>query len=645
MTRNLAKLSGAVRKAIAIGLCGTCSMSLAWAQQPADIEPIRPTVSIAIRPYLAPEVPPIRLTNSGRLHDLVRAGILYLSVQDVLALVLENNIDIEVARYNPLASVWQVERAQAGGALPGVPSGAAQAGSVASGQGIAGSQAAAGVSLSGSNGAASGTSNATISQVGPITQTLDPSIQEANTFSHKTTPEFDVVQSITPVLISNTRVYSGSYQQGFLIGGSVTASYTEHYLNENAPTDVLNPSVAPSLSFSFQQNLLRGFGVAVNARTITVAKMNQGISDLNFRTQVIGTVAQTLNLYYGLVADYEDLKAKQSALELAQILYRDNRRQLEIGSLTPLDVTIAEAQLASAGKDLVDSQIGFEQQELQLKNLISRTGLADPTLASARIVPIDRIVIGERDDPAPLPDLIEKALANRSDLAAERASEKASEISTLGTKNGILPTSEVFGGESVAALAGVPHTVNVDGLVEKADPYFVGGMGNALAQLFRRNFPTQRIGGFISAPLENRQAQADYGIDQLQLRQTQLGYQKDLNQLGVDIANAVVALRQSRVRYDAAVKNRVLNEQLLAAEQKKLSLGASVPYNVIQQQRDLSTAQSSEIAALVSYSNARIALDQTLGTILDTYHITLDQARTGHVERPSSLPAELPSRP
>ncbi len=637
-------MSDTMRKAIAIGLCGTFAGPFAWAQQPA-IEPIRPSAPVVIRPYLAPEVPAVRLTNSSRLGDLVRAGILYLSAQDAIALALENNIDIEVARYNPIASLWQIERAQAGGALPGVPSGAAQAGSVASGQGIAGSQAAAGVSLSGSNGAASGTSNATISQVGPITQTLDPSIQEANTFSHKTTPEFDVVQSITPVLVSNTRVYSGSYQQGFLIGGSVSVSYTEHYLNENAPTDVLNPSVAPSLSFSFQQNLLRGFGVAVNARTITVAKMNRSISDMNFRSQVIATVAQVLNLYYGLVADYEDQKAKQSALELAQTLYRDNQRQVEIGSLTPLDVTTAEAQMATAGKDLVDSEITLQQQELQLKNLISRTGLADPVLAGARIVPVDHIIMAERDDLAPLPDLMQKALANRSDLAAERANEKASEVSALGTKNGILPTSEVFGGESVAALAGVPHTVNLEGTVEKADPYFVGGMGNALAQLFRRNFPTQRIGGFIAAPLQNRQAQADYGIDQLQLRQTQLEYQKDLNQLGVDIQNAVVAVRQSRARYEAAVKNRVLDEQLLSAEQKKLSLGASVPFNVIQQERDLSAAQSSEIAALVSYSNARIGLEQTLGTILDTYHVSVGQAQTGRVERPSSLPAQLPGRP
>jgi outer membrane protein TolC len=373
--------------------------------------------------------------------------------------------------------------------------------------------------------------------------------------------------------------------------------------------------------------------------------MNRGISELNFRSQVIGTVAQVLNLYYGLVADYEDLKAKQSALELAQALYRDNQRQLEIGSLTPLDVTVAETQVATAGRDLVDSQIGFEQQELQLKNLISRNGLADPVLAGARIVPIDHIVMAERDDLPPLSDLIQKALANRSDLAAERETEKASEISALGTKNGILPNSEAFGGESVAALAGVPHTVNIEGAVEKADPYFVGGMGNALAQLFRRNFPTQRIGAFIAAPLENRQAQADFGIDQLQLRQTQLENQKDVNQLGVDILNATVALRQSRARYEAAVKSRVLDEQLLTAEQRKLSLGASIPYNVIQQQRDLSAAQSSEIAALVSYSNARISLEQTLGTILDTYHVSIDQARTGHVERPSSLPADLPGRP
>jgi outer membrane protein TolC len=620
-----------MRKALAIVLSFTCSS--AWAQQPG-IEPVRSSATVLIRPYLAPEVPPARLGNSSRLHGLIRAGILYLTAQDAIALALENNIDIEVARYQPILSAWQLERSQAGGALPGVPSGAAQAGSVASGQGIAGSQAAAGVSLTGGGGGAGGTSNATISQVGPVTQTLDPSIQEASTFSHKTTPQFNIVQSVTPVLISNTRIYSGSYQQGFLTGGGITLNYSDHYLNENAPTDVLNPSVAPSLSVSFQHNLLRGFGVAVNGRTITVAKMNLSTSDLNFRSQVIGTIAQVLNLYYALAADYEDLKAKQSALELAQTLHANNQRQAELGSLTPLDVTIAEAQVASASRDLVQSQTNLQQREVQLKNLISRTGVGDSELAQVRIMPTDPIVIPPQDDLPPLQELVQKAFANRSDLLAQNANEKAAEVSALGTRNGILPTAQVFGGETQVGLAGAPHKVISQSGVQTPDPYFVGGIGTALGQIFRRNYPTERIGAFMAASLGNRQAQADFGIDQLQLRQTQLENQKRLNQVGVDVLNSVVALRQARVRYEAAVKNRELDQQLLDAEQKKLTLGASVPYNVIQQQRDLVSAQSAEIAALVSYSSARVALDQTLGTILDAHHVSIADAREGRVGPP-----------
>ena len=261
-------------------------------------------------------------------------------------------------------------------------------------------------------------------------------------------------------------------------------------------------------------------------------------------------------------------------------------------------------------------------------------------MARARIVPIDRILIPPQDELPPMQDLIQKALANRSDLAAQKANEKAQQVSALGTRNGILPTAEVFGGTSQAGLAGAPHTVALGGVVETANNYLVGGMGNALGQVFRRNFPTNRIGGFIAAPINNRQAQADFGIDQLQLRQNQLEDQKNINQVGVDVLNSVIALRQARIRYDAAVKNRELDQQLLDAEQKKLSLGASIPYNVILQQRDLVAAQSAEIGALVSYSNARVALDQTLGTTLETNHISIGEALSGRVARASAPPSE-----
>jgi outer membrane protein len=439
-------------------------------------------------------------------------------------------------------------------------------------------------------------------------------------------------------LISTTHVYNASLQGGFLYGGSGTVSYTEHYLSENAPSDVLNPTVAPSVSIAFQQNLLRGFGVAVNARTITASKIGLNTSDLNFKAQVINSVVQALKLYYGLAADYEDVKAKQSALELAQTLYTDNQKQVQIGSLAPLDLTTAESQVAASQRDLVVSQTTLEQQEVQLKNLLSRTGSADPVLRDVRIAPLDRIVMPEKDDLPPIPTMIQEAMANRTDLAAEKLNEQIAEVNAVGTKNGLLPTAEPFVSLSAAGLAGTRKTVFFNGVPITANPYFAGGIGNALGQAFRRDFPTNVGGAFFQAPILNRQAQADYGIDQLSLRQTQLSDQRDINQVQVDLMNAVVALQQARARYEAAVRNRVLQKQLLDSEQKKFALGASTPYNVTQEQRDLATAQSNEIAALVTWSNARISLDQILGVTLETNHVSIGEAQTGKVARVSTGP-------
>jgi outer membrane protein len=609
----------ALSRTLAVPLC--CSLAFA---QPQTIDPLRPTSGIYVRPYQAPEVPPIRLANSARLRDLVRAGKLYLSLKDAITLALENNIDIEIARYSSVLSGWRLERAQAGGALPGVPNNAAQANSVASGQGVAGSQAAAGVSAGAGTAASTSAANATISQVGPVTQTLDPSIQESTIFGHRSTPQPNLVQSITPVLVAETRVYNATFQEGFLSGGSVSINFSNHYLKENSPTDVLNPSSAPVLSISVQHNLLRGLGLAVNGRTIEVSKINLKTSDLSFKTQVMSTVSQVVNMYHGLVAANEDVKAKQSALEAARTFLENNQQRVRIGELAPLEVIRAQSLVANTERDLVVSQTSLQQQEVQLKSQLSRTGVRDPVLASVQIVPLEPIVVPDNDDLPPLADLVHRAVTSRSDLAAEQAGVTASGISALGTKNGILPSLQVFAAESQAGLAGTPRRAGPPSArLQSADPYFVGGVGTALGEIFRRNFPTERVGVFFQTPLGNNQAQADYGIDQLQLRQTQLSMQRDLNQVAVDAANGVVALRQARVRYEAAARNRILIQELRDAEQKKYALGASTPYDVIQQQRDLVNAQSAEIAARAAYSNARVALDQTLGATLEANHVSL----------------------
>ncbi len=630
------------RKALITGLCWL----LPAAAQQTGVEPIRPSGPIYLRPYEATTVPPVDLANTGRMRILIQSGKLYLTVHDAIALALENNIDIENARYNPSVMAWNLERSQAGGALPGVPSGASLSSSVASGQGVIGSQQAAGISLPGLRGGSSGTANATVSQVGPVTPVLDPSIQETDTFGHRSNPEPNVLLSLVPNLVQGLRTYTGTYQQGFLSGGTFNMTYSEHYLNENAPSDVLNPSVAPSLSFSIQQNLLQGFGIPVNARNITVAKMNLQMSDLNFKTQVTGTVVNVLNTYYALVADYDDLGAKQDALDTAQRFLTESRRRLELGALSQLDVTTAENQVATSNLALVNSQATLEQQELQLKNLISRTGTGDQAIAEAEIIPVDHLVIPATDEIPPIKDLVQRAFANRSDLLVENGNLKATEVSNLGTINGLLPSAGVLASRSTQGLAGAPKVANIPGVgTFTSDPYFRGGMGTALSQVFQQNFPTESVGVFGAIQARDRVAEADYGIDQLSLRQQQLLVAKDMNQAQVDITNSVVALRQAKARYEAAVQARILQQQLLDAEEKKFNLGASTPYDVVVEQRDLATAQAAELSALASYQSARISLDQTTGETLEANHVSLTEALTGKISTPSSLPQPLPPVP
>jgi outer membrane protein len=630
-----------IRRALAI----LCLASLTWAQDAGTITPVRPQALIIFRPYLPVTVPPIRLANSPRLQELVRAGNLYLTAQDAIALALENNLDLEVSRYNSLLTEWQLERAEAGGALPGVPSGTSQAGSVASGQGVSGSQAAAGVAAPGTNATTGRNSNATISQIGPVTQNLDPIVQGTTAFSHTSSPQPDSVQSQVINLVQNTRLYNGSLQQGLLSGGIATVTYSDHYLRENAGTDVLNPSVAPSLSFSLQHNLLRGFGIAANARTITVSRMNVTTTELNFKTQVAGIVSQVLNLYFALAGDYEDLRAKRSAAEIAETFLRDVNRQVEVGSLAPTDAITARTQVATSAQAVVDSDTALKQQELSLKNLISRTGAADPVLANVHIVPIDPIEIPAADDLAAVNQMVQQALANRTDLASQLAGEKASEVSALGTKNGILPTLQGIVAETQAGLAGNPQTVNLNGFVLESDPRFRGNIWTALGQVIHRDFATDLAATFFQAPIHNRQAQADYAIDLLQLRQTQLGNRKGLSQVEVDVRNGEVTLLQARARYEAALRNRELQQKLFEAEEKKFGLGASTPYEVAVEQRDLVTAQSSALAALVSYNTARVALDQTLGVTLERNHVSIEDMKGGRIARESSLPATVPGQP
>jgi outer membrane protein len=611
--------------------------SSARAQNAIRIEPAKGSGHLdwLTRPYRVRDVPPINLTNSSRIESLVRAGNLYLSAPDVVALAIENNIDVEVQRYGPLLAKEVLRRAKGGGALRGVGLGIAQGPQSVSLQGVS-INAAGGIGAAGS-GVSSG--GGIVTQLGPLIPSLDPLVSVVAFFQHATNPQSNTVLTGTTALIQTGRTYQAQYQQNWDFGLNAQLTYASNYNKFNSQFFSLNPFTSGDLDLQVTQNLLQGFGSAVNGRNIRVQKNNLKVTDLQFKQQVITTVSAVLNLYWDLVSFHQDVAAREQALQTAKQLFEDNKRQVDIGALAPIEVTRAEAQLYASQQDLVVSQTNLLQQETVLKNALSRNGVATPTLADVHIVPLDKITVPEKDEIRPLDDLVRDALGKRVEIAQSRLNIDSNKLNLVGIKSSLKPTLQAFAELTNNGLTG---NLTALGAVEPGVAYLAGGYGNLLAQIARRNYPNYSAGFSLNIPIRNRAAQSDYVTSLLEIRQNELSLQKNINQVRVEVQNSVIGLQQARARYDATVKARVLQQQTLDGDQQKYRLGASTVYQVVQDQRDLATAGSAEVQALANYSHARIAFDQALGATLEVNNISLDEALSGSVLKQSTPPANPP---
>jgi outer membrane protein TolC len=613
--------------------------SLACAHLPAQITITDPAPKPYIGPVLKPFhiqkriVSPSRLSDSPRLESLVRSGNLYLSVQDAIALVLENNLDIEIQRYGPFIAREVQRRAEAGGYLR-TASSPLLAGPV--------SVSTAGVStntsgLAGGAGLSSG--GGIVSQIGPVPPNLDPSIYASFQLGHTTTPLTNTVLNQTSALTNDYRQVVLQYSQSFITGTYVQLTYVSYRSLENSPTLLLNPSTSGYADFYIQQPLLQGLSRAVNNRDIKVAQNNLKVTGLQLRRQVATTVSAVLNLYWDLVTFLDNVRISEQALATAQKLYEDNQNQAKIGSLAAIQVTAAAAAVSAAKEDLLIAQTNVAQQETVLKNALSRTGSNSAWLDDVHIIPLDRIEVPKTDDLRSAAELVQTALANRPDIEQSRINVDSSRIFLKGSKNNLLPSLSAFADLQNAGLSGPTNpTYNGSG-GSAADPFFVGGYGNFVGQIFRRDFPNYSAGVSLNIPFRNRAAQADYVTDELQLRQSELQLQRLVNQVGVEVKNAVIGLRQARTRYETAVNTRELGQQNLEAQQNLFKYGA-VPdaTTVIQAQKDLAADDTAVLQAMANYTHARIAFDDAVGQTLDTNHVSMQEAAEGKVVRHSVLP-------
>jgi outer membrane protein TolC len=618
-------LSTLLASLLCAGPCGAAPQQLPVPNQAAPLPPASRRVSF---------------DNSQRVRDLIRAGNLYLSLQDALALAIENNLDIELQRYNLPVADAEILRARGGGVTRGVnfnlaevPTGvggplsplvvnAAPTGSVTAGAAVAANAIELGVL---------GEPLTNLSMQGAVSQSAgsavpvyDPSVVGQLNWLHQTTPENDILSYGTNALVSNGTIANVGLQQAFSTGGQVAVNFNNNHQNLNSSTTSYNPFTGSSLGFTVTQPLLRGFGMSLNRRYIRIAGNEQKITTLLFQQQLIQTVYGVIRLYTDFVALYEDEKVKQETVTLAEKLLSDTRAQVEEGTLAQVELTRANAQLFSTRQDLINSTGLREEEEAILKTVLTRT--EDQEIRAVRIIPTDTLTIPEKDEVRPIQDLISDAMASRPDLGQARLQVENSMIGLQGARNATLPEVDLVGTMQNNGLAG-PGT----GYINNPNPPFLGGYGSVLGQVLARDYPTYGIGLQVTLPIHNRIAEADLARDEIQVKQSQIRVKQLQNQAQLEVEDALIAMRRSRASYQAAVQARKFQQESLEAEQAKFEVGASTAFFVIQYESLLAQAKSTEVAALSSYGKAKAALQRATGTILDQNNISYDAAVKGKI--------------
>jgi outer membrane protein TolC len=596
-----------------------------------------------INPYRATTVPKASFVNSVRLADLVKNGKIYLSLSDAIALAIENNYDIAIARYNLDIADTDLLRAHAGSLLRGVSTGVVAntlggtTSTLASGGGPGGTNG-------GSNGEASGSSGLvlTTSGAGPTPTSLDPTLTAAVQFDRLHSPSTSFFSGGT----SSTNTYNFTVDQGFVTGTDFKVAFDNTYATTSNAVTLYSPQLSSSYKATLTQHLLYGAGIWVNKRFVYQALNDRRITDSSFRQQILYTVNQVESIYWGLVSAYEDVQAKQHALEQSSKLADDNRKQLEIGTLAPLDVVNSDSAVATDKQALISSQSTLNYQQQIIKQAIARN-LNDPALVAAAVIPTDRVSLEELpEESQPVEDLVKVAFQQRPELEQAVLQLKNNEITLRGARNALLPTFDIFGYLGGSGIAG-----SVNPNCAKSGYYTTtycnsitpSGYGTAFDNAFNNTAPDKGVGFNIQIPLRNRTAQADQARSLIEYRQSELRLEQLYTQIRMQVVNAQFALTNDRAQVKASMAAHDYAQQSLDAEVKKLRLGASTTANVLQQQRNMATAENTLIAAQGAYAKDRAGLYQTLASTLQHYGINLNDAATGDVKAAPVVPGLKPA--
>jgi outer membrane protein TolC len=610
-----------------------------------------------LQPYRPQELAQPDLANSPRIDSLMRDGKIYLSIDDAVALALENNLDLDIARYNLNIAAADLLRAKSGANILGINTGIVQntpgggvgglGGTVGSGTG--GTSVAAG----GAGAGASGLVSSTLGIGSPIVS-FDPALTGTLQLDKNDTESVSSLSPV-PVLAQNTYTTDFGYTQGFQWGTTLTAGFNNTHVATNSPTSLLTPDISSNFQVRITQNLLQGFGSLPNTRFIRIAKNNREISDVAFRLQVITTVDQIENIYWDLVYAYENVRVQEESITYEQKALDDAKRQAKVGTIAPIQIVSAQSILATGQQNLILAQNNLQLEQLLMKNALSRS-IEDPLLAEADVIPTSTMQLPEQEPVIPTQDLINEALAHRAELVESRIDLNSRDLSSKAVRNAMLPTLDAF---AYYGGSGVGGNVNPALLPPTCDPTisrcFSGstapppfanggpvGYGSTLQQLVNSTAPDKGVGLTLNIPLRNREAQANQVRSELEYRQAQVRLHQLENQVRIEVRNAQFDVKQNRGAVQAAQSAVDLARQTLDADQQKLKVGLTTQTAILQDASTLTTSESNLVSAKAAYEKSRIELDRATGLLLDHSGIDVADATRGQVTHLPKVPYVAP---
>ncbi len=558
-------------------------------------------------PYTPTVIPTPVLTNSPRIEELVKDGKLQISLQDAVDLALQNNLAIVIERYTPWVAEANILRTLSGAPLLG----------------------------------------GTVQALGTIPpMSFDPQVASTLSMDQRTIPANNGLTAgtgtstgILAQLSTHTTTGDMAYSQGFHTGTSVSATFNNVRGSSSSANAFFSPFVQSNFIFVASQQLLNGFGLVANEHYIRIARVNKNIADQSLVQQVITSITAVGNAYWELVFARGNVEVARQEIALADKTYSDNKKQVDVGTLAPLEIVQAEAQLATAQQALIVAQTTVLQDQLTLLNLIAKDPNS-PALRTVEIIPSDNADVAPPEvEKIPLEDLIKEAVMKRPDVLQAGLVIKGDDVNVRATKNALLPILTLSGEYATEGLAGNnrPAAGCVPTPPSTTCQIFTG-LATALNQEFTGAFPEYNAQISLTIPIRNRLAQANNVLANLNARSDQANYQQIVNNAAIDVHNAQITLEQARITLAAAIKTRDLDQQTLDAEQKKFQVGASTLFNIVSDQNTLAAAESAEVRARVNLVEGKVNFDRAMARTLEVYNITIADAKSGHPTKDTLIP-------